>query len=340
MGIDFRSIARRIRRAAAPGVTAPDRRSVLARRLALRSDRPDISRPRYKPSATADANCAERAAEALFPEDRRLFHDPYAKYLVQSPALRAVTAWGPLARLTLRAFDRRFPGLQAEIVLRYHLYERELARALDDGIGQVVLLGAGYDSTSLRLDLGSATLFEVDAPPTQQAKRRALQKHGLLPQNRVTYVPCDFELHQTSARLAESGFDSTRPSFVLWYGVLFYLSEEAVRSTLADIAQLTAPGSRMLFDYIDRSVVDGTTGYPGAQRARKAVLRRGEPYTFGLDPESAAALAEEFGFAVHENLRVTDLCERYAPPSGVWCSDDDYFGMLATERNPPTPAAA
>lgn len=316
------------------GGGAPDRRSRIARRLSLRSDRPEVARPRYKPSATADANCAERAAEAHFPPDLRLFHDPYAKEFVQSPALRAVTRWGPLARFTLRTFDRVFPGLQAEIVLRYHLYERELARALEDGIDQVVLLGAGYDSTSLRLDLGSARLFEVDAPPTQEAKRRSIAKRGLKPRNEVTYVPCDFEVDKASTRLAESGFDATRRSFVLWYGVLFYLSEEAVRGTLADIVELTAPGSRVLWDYIDQSVVDGTTEYPGAQRARRAVLRRGEPYTFGLDKESAAALAEEFGFSVHENLRVKDLCERYAPPGGVWCSDDDYFGMLATERKP------
>lgn len=332
MGIDSSSIARSVARGSSPNGGSTGRGSEIARRLSLRRDRPEVARPRYKPSATADANCAERAAEAHFPPDLRLFHDPYAKYFIQSPALRALTTWGPLARFTLRTFDRVFPGLQAEIVLRYHLYERELAKALEQGIDQVVLLGAGYDSTSLRLDLGSARLFEVDAPPTQQAKRRALAKHGLTPRNDVTFVPCDFEVQTASTRLAESGFDPARRSFVLWYGVLFYLSEEAVRGTLADIAKLTAAGSIVLWDYIDRTVVDGTTQYPGAQRARRAVLRRGEPYTFGLDKASAAALAEEFGFSVHENLRVTDLCERYAPPGGVWCSDDDYFGMVATER--------
>lgn len=340
MSVDARAIARRIARSGSANGGVPGRGAQLARRVSLRGDRPEVARPRFKPSATADANCAERAAEAHFPPDKRLFHDPYAKYFVQAPHFRALISRGPLARLTIRTFDAVFPGLQAEIVLRYHLYERELARALEEGIDQVVLLGAGYDSTSLRLDLGSARLFEVDAPPTQQAKRRSLAKHGLTPRNEVTYVPCDFEVDTASTRLAESGFDPSRPSFVLWFGVLFYLSDEAVRATLADIAELTAPGSRVLWDYIDRTVVDGTTPYPGAQRARRAVLRRGEPYTFGLDKDSAAALAEEFGFSVHENLRVKDLCERYAPPGGVWCSDDDYFGVLATERKPPEPNSA
>lgn len=334
LGIDARAIARRV------AATAPRSKGAAtagAVNGSARAARP-IARPRYKPSATAEVNCAERAAEDLQHEDRRLFHDPFAKYFLQTPHYKLLCSSRPLAWLTLRVFDNRFPGLHAEIVLRYHLYARELARALDEGIDQVVLLGAGYDSTSLRLDLGQATLYEVDAPPTQQAKRRALARHGLEPRNEVVYVPCDFEVQQASTRLAESGFDASRPSFVLWYGVLFYLSEEAVRGTMADIARLTAPGSRFLFDYLDATVVDGTSRYPGAQRARKAVQRRGEPYTFGLSRETATALADEAGFSVYDHVRVRDLCRRYRPPAGTWCSDDDYFGVVATQRTPGTRA--
>lgn len=320
---DSRSIARAVTRGGVSGAQGGSSNGAVTG---------PISRPRYKPSKTADVNATERASEMHHPPDRRLFDDPYAHLFVQTPFYRALRAWGPLARTALRVFDRLYGGAHALIILRYPLYEEELKRALADGIDQVVLLGAGYDSTSLRLDLGGATLYEVDSPHTQGAKLASLRKHGLEPRNEVVYVPCDFEVQAPSDRLRESGHDPTRPSFVLWYGVMYYLSEAAVRQTLADVARYTSPGSRLLFDYLDASVIDGTTQYAGAKRAMAAVKRRKEPYTFGLTPETAAALAEDSGFRVDRNLRVTDLAERYAPPGGVWCSTDDWFGLVSAER--------
>ena len=64
----------------------------------------------------------------------------------------------------------------AIVLLRNRRYEDLLARAVAEGIEQIVLLGAGYDTTSMRLDLGGATLFEVDAPPTQEFKREVVAR--------------------------------------------------------------------------------------------------------------------------------------------------------------------
>ncbi|HEX8067915.1 MAG TPA: SAM-dependent methyltransferase [Thermoleophilaceae bacterium] len=287
-----------------------------------------------RPSATAEINCAQRVAEMHRPPDARLFEDPYARCFLQARRYRALVAWGPLARLALRAFDRRYPGLHVEIMLRNRVYERELARALATGVDQVVLLGAGYDSTSLRLDLGPATLYELDAAPTQRAKLRALERLGKAATGGVRYVECDLEASGPRERLLAAGLDPGRRTFAASFGVLFYLSEAAVRRTLAEMAAVMAPGSRLVFDYLDESVVDGTTPYPGARRAEAAVRRRGEPYVFGLGPESAVELADSAGFAAYDHLRAPDLCERYGPPAGTWCSPDDYLGVLATERRP------
>lgn len=321
---DSRAIARRV----AGGRSGNGPR----RALPLRS--PAMSRPRYKPSKTADVNATQRACEMHHPPEKRLFTDPWARHFIQTPFYRLLASNGPLARFALKRFDRAYAGVHALIMLRYEHYWRELERALADGIDQVVLLGAGYDSTSLRHDLRGAKLFEVDSPHTQGAKLRSLEKHRLLPPADVVYVACDFEAQSPGDRLRDSGFDASRRSFVLWYGVLYYLSDTAVRQTFTDVARFTAPGSRLVFDYLDASVIDGTTTYPGAVRAMKAVTRRKEPYVFGLRPDSAAALAEESGFRVEENLRVPDLAECYGPPAGVWCSTDDWSGVLTTERKP------
>jgi methyltransferase (TIGR00027 family) len=279
-------------------------------------------------SATAEIVCAQRAAETLRPPGRRLIDDPYAKHFLTTGAYRRLTANRPMAALTRRGFDRLYPGYMAIVLLRNRWHEAALARALADGVEQIVLLGAGYDTTSLRLRLGGAALFEVDAPPTQQAKRAVIRRHGL-PDHAVRYVPCDFEHDALGERLHENGFDSRARSLVAWWGVSFFLSEDAVRQTMTDVASLTAPGSRFLFDYLDPGVVDGTTVYRGARRARAAVARRGEAYRFGLGRAEAGQLLTSFGFEVEKNLSVTDLARLCGP---FPYRTDDFFGVITARR--------
>jgi len=279
-------------------------------------------------SATAEIVCAQRAAETLRPPARRLIDDPYAKYFLTTGTYRLLTANRATAAVARRGFDRLYPGYMAIVLLRNRWYEAALARALADGVEQIVLLGAGYDTTALRLGLGGATLFEVDAPPTQQAKREVIGRQGL-PDHAVRYVPCDFERDTLCERLREHGFDTNAPSLVAWWGVSFFLSEHAVRQTMADVASLTAPGSRFVFDYLDSDVVDGTTAFRGARRARAAVARRGEAYRFGLGRDEAGQLLTSFGFDVETNLSVTELAQIFGP---FPYRTDDFFGVLTGRR--------
>lgn len=289
-------------------------------------------RGQQRPSRTAHINAMQRAGEAIMPPARRLYHDAYAVHFLQREHYRRVGMHRPVARAVLGYFDALYGGMHAEIVLRNPYYDEQLRRALDDGVEQVVLLGAGYDSTALRHDLRGATLYEVDAPPTQQRKREVMRERGLEPRQRVVYAPCDFEVERASAALARAGFDPERRSFVVWYGVTLYLSDEAVRGTLSDVASFSAPGSTLLWDYLDEDVPTVTSRFKGARRAARAVARRGEPYTWGATREHAEAVAAEAGFRVREHVRVTDLVRRYAPPAGVWCCTDDFMGVVNCER--------
>lgn len=292
----------------------------------------ELSRPRYKPSLTADVNVIERAGEMHQPPSKRLFDDPFARHFIQSRVGRLLEASGPVARIALPIYDRLYAGNHAHVILRNRLYEQELRAALADGIDQVVLLGAGYDSTAFRLGLGGATLFDVDTPHTQSAKLSAAKRAGLGPISQVTYVDCDFESDQPSDRLIKHGFDPSRRSLFVWLGVMYYLTEDSAKQTLREIATLTTPDSRLVVDYVDAAVIDGTTPHPGARRSVRSLKRRREPLRFGLTPAAAESLLLEHGFAVEDSLRVPDLAERYAPPAGVWCRLDDWFGTLVARR--------
>jgi methyltransferase (TIGR00027 family) len=281
-----------------------------------------------RPSATAEIVCAERAAETLRPPGRRFIDDPYASRFLTKGTYRFLTANRLTAAFARRGFDALYPGYMAIVLLRNRWHEAAIAAARAEGVEQIVLLGAGYDTTALRLRLPGATLFEVDAPPTQRAKREVIRRHGL-PDHAVRYVPCDFERDVLSERLRENGFDPRARSLVAWWGVSFFLSEEAVRTTVADVAALTAPGSVFLFDYLDSRVVDGTTAFRGARRARAAVARRGEPYTFGLGRDEAARLVSSLGFDVENNLSITELARLFGP---FPYSADDFFGVITARR--------
>src|SRR5690242_182102 len=132
-----------------------------------------------KPSLTAQANAAQRAAESMRPPDRRLLDDPYSRHFVEHPALRAMLAHPRAADAALRVFDRCWGGLHAHIVLRVRYADDACKAAINDGVDQLVLLGAGFDPTSMRVATAPVTVFEVDAPTTQAHKRPVIER--LLP---------------------------------------------------------------------------------------------------------------------------------------------------------------
>ncbi len=280
-------------------------------------------------SRTAEITAAMRAAETLMPPARRLFVDPYARTFLTRPSYRFLCSSRPIGRTALRIFDRAYGGLNIQHHLRNRYYERRLGESHGAGVRQVVMVGAGFDSLALRHDLEGTTVFEVDAPPTQATKKGRLRKAGLTPATEVVYVPCNFETDEIGASLLEHGFDPDRPAFAIFLGVSYYLTAAAVGKTLTDLAQATSEESELIVDYMDASVIDGTTPFRGGLNAAKAVAARGEPYIFGVERGGLGELVAGTGWAVEDDLDVAEMIARLAPPSGVWCRADDFMGVAA-----------
>lgn len=286
-----------------------------------------------KASLTAQINAAQRAAEALQPSGRRLLDDPYSRHFVRHPALRAMLAHRMLAGAALRVFDRRSGGLHAHIVLRVRYADEVCEAAIRDGIDQIVLLGAGFDTTSLRKAAAAVTIFEVDAPTTQQDKRPVTER--LLPTSviaEIVWVPCDFEKNGLQKQLIGSGFDPVRPSVVVWLGVSMYLTGQAIDATMADLAELCAPGSRLVVDYIDANVVTAHPRWKSAARVARMVARRGEPYRSGFTATELDALFAAHGFQGADHATVSALLQRYDPAGTRGLCDDDWLGIATAQR--------
>ena len=133
-----------------------------------------------------------RALEQHQPGDRRLFEDPVVGGLLNGASRLMIRS--AFIRKALRLmYDGVAPGVYGLQACRTRYIDDVLAGALADGIGQVVILGAGLDTRPYRIPgIGEATVIEVDLPRVQEIKRSRIQRLlGSLP-GHVRFLPMDF----------------------------------------------------------------------------------------------------------------------------------------------------
>jgi methyltransferase (TIGR00027 family) len=132
--------------------------------------------------------------------------------------------------------------------IRVAAIDQEIAAVAPDA-KQVVILGAGLDTRAWRLQsLRDLAVFEVDHPATQAYKEQRARSLRRVSKS-VTFVPVDFERDSLAACLRASGFVPENPTIWVWEGVVMYLTNEAVRRTLGDIASCSTSGSTLLIHY-------------------------------------------------------------------------------------------
>ena len=255
-------------------------------------------------SRTADIAIAYRAAEAKKPKDERVCDDPFAVEFL-SGVFRVLLNSALLTRIALRYAQRVGPGSHGWTIGRHRYIDDCLKGCIEDGIEQLVILGAGYDSRAYRIDelRGKVRVFEVDHPDTQKAKKEKLEKIlGSLPDH-VVYVPVNFDTEDLAERLSESGYDGNLATLFIWEAVTMYLTADAVDDTLAFVASNSGAGSSVVFDYIYRSVLDGTCELKGARGFVRQVEKRGDPVAFGIEEGTVEEFLSERGF--HQVRSVT-----------------------------------
>lgn len=251
-------------------------------------------------SKTAEYMALFRALEGTRSRRLRLFVDPLARaFLRPSLRLAADVSRLPFCGALLRSYiDSRWPGVRTSGAARTLYIDRLLGAALDSGIRQVVVLGAGFDSRAWRLPAGKARFFEVDHPDTQARKRQLLP--AVSPADPI-FVAVDFGRDALAEKLAAAGFSLAEPAFFLWEGVTNYLSAGAVDATLRYCAS-AAPGSLLVFTYIHRLALEDPSSFPGSERIAASLAAAGERWTFGLDPATLEVFLEERGLALREDV--------------------------------------
>ena len=222
--------------------------------------------------------------------------DPLAQQMVPPKARRAlaVLQLPGLWRLARRSSN-------PYLATRTLFFDRFVSEAIDDGVRQVVILAAGYDSRAWRMARPGVTFFEVDQPATQEDKRTRAPEGG------PRYVPADVTEQRLMEMLANAGLRADEPIAFVAEGLIVYMTRAAVADLFARLSEFASPGSRLAVSF-----ESGFQHQPLMRRVMTAYYRRsGETYRFRLRYEDAPAFMSAAGWTVDDLLTPARLAPAF-----------------------------
>lgn len=255
-------------------------------------------------SKTALAVAARRAVHQLIDAAPKILDDPVVVQLLDPAYLDQLLS--NRAQLQTRSAQ----ALRAHVVIRARFAENRLAKAVERGVQQYVILGAGLDTFAYRQPDWAHTLriFEVDQPASQQEKRARLQAAHIPTPANVTFVPIDFEATPLLDGLSKHGFDPTRPTFVSWLGVIMYLTQDAIDTIFKFVVALPQC-SEIVFTFAPPPTDEAK------DRAYAGLIERaanvGEPWITLITPEELVQYLSTMGFAQVFIPTPTEINARY-----------------------------
>jgi methyltransferase (TIGR00027 family) len=256
-----------------------------------------------EPSRTARGAAMHRAVHQVL-EGGRIFADPLALRILGE------NAEGIAGNAEKYADGRR---MRIFIAVRTRFAEDALAAAVERGVRQLVVLGAGLDTYAWRGAMRDRLrVFEVDHPATQAWKRQLLADARLPLPACLTFAPVDFERQTLADGLDAAGFDPKQATFFTWLGVVPYLTEEAIWSTLGFIASL--PNSaHVVFDYSNPPDSLSPEMRAHHDRLAERVARAGEAFVTWFESGQLRARLTDLGFSEIEDLGPAEFAARYFP---------------------------
>jgi methyltransferase (TIGR00027 family) len=263
-------------------------------------------------SVTAENNALLRSHESMRPENERICYDPYAVYFIADHIFSSVNRTDQI-NLAISDWETHFPGVCNSILARTRFIDDCLEEALIDGIQQLVILGAGYDTRAFRFSAlkESVTVFELDHPTTQKRKLEKILKYTDVDISTIRYISIDFTKEDLLNKLSACGYNDRFKTMFIWEGVTYYISQSDVDRTLDFVCRQSAPQSNIIFDYFPPTVADGTINLKEAKALREGLKRIGEEILFGIEPGRIVAFMKKRGFIVVKNLSSVDYKKAY-----------------------------
>ncbi|WIA21539.1 hypothetical protein OEZ85_000736 [Tetradesmus obliquus] len=231
------------------------------------------------------------------------------------------------------------PGIVNFIDVRTQWFDAAVKKAIADGITQVVIIAAGYDTRAYRLGKPGVKFYEIDLPHASETKQQLVKKH--MPADKYTwpeFIGADLSKVALMDALNKSSWDSTRRTMFIIEGLVYYLPPEAFKKSLTGISETAVAGSRLFFDFLHLDALSNEIVMPGLETLLVSVWNKGESMYSGIDhrPEALRSLLKKFGFRLHEVMGAQDISRRYHPHVQSWNPIKPhvapFFGYVAAEK--------
>ena len=292
------------------------------------------------PSQTALMVAVLRAHHCHFAPEPKILKDTTALSLSGMADLDAVKDYkngvieffsGLSSRETAESFVQQITD---SVCMRSRLVEERLTKARKQGLEQLVILGAGLDSTAYRCteQLNDLPVFEIDHPATQHWKKTRLTECNInLPDN-LKFVGFDFENQTLAEALEAGGVRSNAVTIFTWLGVQMYLTPATVQATLAVLGKFP-PGSQLIMDF---AMPDAT--HPDEQlqdpvgELNRVVSEMGEPFESTYTEQELETCLKEAGFSDVSFYTVERILDSFLNGNRDICSvpDEACFLLAAT----------
>ena len=265
------------------------------------------------PSRTALIMARQRAAHQVL-DHGAILNDPFALKLLREDEKDVLqfAKGNPLASI-----GRLFTAARSRIA------EDALNRAVEGGVRQIVILGAGLDTFALRNPHGAhIRIYEVDHPATQAWKRERLADAQIALPPSLIFVSVDFERDDLRRSSSPQALRQNSPAFFTWLGVVPYLTLDATGRTLDYMSSI--PSSEVVFDYMEPPEAFSEE-LRQIETARAEQLKKmGERSVSRFDPAGIAAMLRAHGFCAIE-----DIDYRRSRPGSATLFKDSRRGTLA-----------
>ncbi len=254
-----------------------------------------------EPSRTALMIARQRAAHQVL-DQGSILCDPFAmKILLEDEKdVLQFAKQHPLASI-----GRLFTTARSRIA------EDALSGAIERGVRQIVILGAGLDTFALRSPHGERKIliYEVDHPATQAWKRQHLAEAQITLPPWLVFVPVDFEHDDLGEKLVAAGFQQNSPTFFTWLGVVPYLTQDAIGSTLDYIASI--PNSEVVFDYMEPPEAFSEELRQFEKDRTEQLAKIDERSASRFEPAGLAAILRSHRFCEIEDIDFQEIRSRF-----------------------------
>ncbi len=264
-----------------------------------------------KPSETARGTALLRTIANKEFDDEKLGSDYLAEYFLPFLLKFLIKAKGIRARV-----KNKIPlGMYEYLIARTAYFDNLFVNALNKNIPQIVLLGAGYDTRAYRFaKLNNSTkIIELDAPTTQNKKKKCLGKSKIEISSNVVFASINFNRESLKIVLEKAGYDNNKETLFLWEGVSYYLEPESVNATLELVRNYSHNESIIAFDYVISVPIEKHHNYYGVIELVQYMANRhsNERGKFAIEEEKIESFLEQQGLKMVEHLKNREIENRF-----------------------------